>query len=1286
MEPWFRVGANFVSSALTSLMPGLALWALSANLAAQTTLGTAGIEEANPADQAKEPGVNPSKLLLGDLAAQGVAESNGVTYERWNNVGGKGVSRNTLQAGKLGIPAMKGLAPSLEFPPNDGASYASRVRGYFVAPRTGTLRFVLSSDDNSELWISPGADSFARRRSAWIAGNSNWGWTKPGEVHRVASQWTPPMKVAQGDRYYFEAYHKQGDKNDHFSVRMRYEGEKSAVPIPSESLRPWLGVATDANDDGLPDDWQRQAGIEGAPDSSAYADADGDGVSNFDEFVAGTGPRDSSPVAGMLLWEAWYGLPGSQVADLVRSARFSGRPDHSVFVTGGSTPVITAGYCGSRLSGFLVPSESGEYHVAVAGDDSTELWLSDNESSHRKERVAFGTSWRPKGDWFVPPSQQSEPVFLEAGRSYYFEAILKDGGPPGWVAIGWKKRGEKSFVEVAPSFLRSPGVPSDDKNRDFLPDQWAADALSRVPEASRARIVFTEQGDPDRDGLPNWLEARVGTSPFEKDQVVGTLIREWWLNVPGRSLAESRISGVFLKRPSMVELSRGASSEAYTADWYASRFRGYVVPPKSGKYRFWVSGDDQVEFWVSTDATKFRKKLVAGVMPEAWQQPGSQVHTRHQEWDARPGQRSVDLDLVGGESYFIELLLKDSGGDDHVALAWQSWDAEVRGWSERDLVDANALLSYEGDEDDVDDDYLPDSWEREFGLNALDNGSKDRARQGEAGDHDRDILTNREEFLLGTNPCSVDSDADGVGDYEEVKFYGSNPVRKDAFPPVLHTNVSLADVISAPGGWQATSRGGLTSTSLRGKASFEFKVESPGIYVVRLAARSTSDENYIPSIRLSGKVDGVEIGKGEVDGEGKTFSWFTQWLEAGSHTVTVDNQNVKFSARLEIESLELLRLVGDDLDNNGVPDWMERGFRAANTLLLGESEVVEFQVSPACIEGIARLPGKVVLRAEGNATETRQGIGQGWFADVPLASVGETDLEVSFEGGAIISRKKLVWKAMNPFEVPDRLDVRVADSMKFFVPDSEDNKPEVTLTVNGANIYTGRVGREIIVEFDQVGEYLIEVKASGASGVSERRFVVEAIDAHFGPRFDLASGVKRVWRLPGVPETLSMDHEQRLELKTPENKVVGAPGKQPTAYWGHPEPAHPVVLARLSPGGPIVDSTQINVFRLIDASESGDAHLVDVLPDGTRVIEVSYLIDGEIPADLSLWIDFYVTDAVFADGSTRYHLTAEDFDESGVARIKIYKAAGDGPAFVCHWNRLFEEDAQQETEETGERE
>jgi hypothetical protein len=69
---------------------------------------------------------------------------------------------------------------------------------------------------------------------------------------------------------------------------------------------------------------------------------------------------------------------------------------------------------------------------------------------------------------------------------------------------------------------------------------------------------------------------------------------------------------------------------------------------------------------------------------------------------------------------------------------------------------------------DRDRDGMPDDWESANGL--------DPANPNDAGlDADGDGLTNRDEYLKGTNPRSVDSDGDGVTDGVEVQT-GTSPI------------------------------------------------------------------------------------------------------------------------------------------------------------------------------------------------------------------------------------------------------------------------------------------------------------------------------------------------------------------------------------------------------------------------------------------------------------------------------------------------------------------------------
>lgn len=73
---------------------------------------------------------------------------------------------------------------------------------------------------------------------------------------------------------------------------------------------------------------------------------------------------------------------------------------------------------------------------------------------------------------------------------------------------------------------------------------------------------------------------------------------------------------------------------------------------------------------------------------------------------------------------------------------------------------------------DTDGDYMPDGWEYKFGLNP-------RSPADAFLDVDGDGLINLAEFLAGTSPRLRDTDADFLGDYEEVLVYLTDPLNPD---------------------------------------------------------------------------------------------------------------------------------------------------------------------------------------------------------------------------------------------------------------------------------------------------------------------------------------------------------------------------------------------------------------------------------------------------------------------------------------------------------------------------
>lgn len=232
---------------------------------------------------------------------------------------------------------------------------------------------------------------------------------------------------------------------------------------------------------------------------------------------------------GVITAKAFFDIGGgTAVTDLTGSAKFPNNPDLVAYPTYFEFPFsgdintpppgdVYNNY-GVQIVGYFYPPTSGDYIFKIAADDNARLYLSTDADPANKKLIAIEPQWNPVRDfdgtsrrnatnpennsqtWTGTEWPTKDPVMggakitLTAGRAYYIEALMKEGGG-----------GDNLAVAVQdPGFLIDSSLP--------IPGQY----LSSFDKNSGPVTIVTQPADATVDeGRPVSFTVEVdGTPPY----------------------------------------------------------------------------------------------------------------------------------------------------------------------------------------------------------------------------------------------------------------------------------------------------------------------------------------------------------------------------------------------------------------------------------------------------------------------------------------------------------------------------------------------------------------------------------------------------------------------------------------------------------------------------------------------------------------------------------------------------------------------------------------------------
>lgn len=141
---------------------------------------------------------------------------------------------------------------------------------------------------------------------------------------------------------------------------------------------------------------------------------------------------------GAITREFFTNFSGAGLSNLTAAPFFPNAPSSVTLPGLFEAPQNIGGNYGTRMRGYVVAPQTGNYTFWIASRDASQLFLSSDENPVNKTLIAAVTNYTAPREWTKEPNQQSAPIGLLAGRRYYIEAVQAASTGADHLAVGWQ--------------------------------------------------------------------------------------------------------------------------------------------------------------------------------------------------------------------------------------------------------------------------------------------------------------------------------------------------------------------------------------------------------------------------------------------------------------------------------------------------------------------------------------------------------------------------------------------------------------------------------------------------------------------------------------------------------------------------------------------------------------------------------------------------------------------------------------------------------------------------------